>query len=112
MKKLLYILGILIWFTVILVGLVSYSQTNNYNDLFAIAFVAIIPIIVLLFLKSPKLKDINNSVQINYTSNENFDAKPINDTKTSFVITNPKFSRTNREEELSFQFSEKHQEYI
>ena len=113
MKKLLTILGTLIWIIVILGGVVSYSITNNYNDLVAIAFVVIVPLLVFYRTKHSKTNnEANNNPQLNCTDNIKTTINPVIPLIQSPVVANPKFNRTERENELSFQFSQNHSDKI
>ena len=60
MKKFLIGFGIFMWVGIILTGFVSFFKTQNYSDLAAIAFVIIVPSLVIIMVNRAKKK--NNNV--------------------------------------------------
>lgn len=60
MKKFLIGFGIFMWVSIILTGFVSFFKTQNYSDLAAIAFVIIVPSLVIIMVNRAKKK--NNNV--------------------------------------------------
>lgn len=69
MKKLLIVFGIFVWLSMILVGFVSFFETRTYNNLAAIAFVVIVPLLIIYIVKHKSKKNINTTSRL-YTNKE------------------------------------------